>query len=73
MFRRVLLVIGFVSGSALAIYSSVDSFPYNHLVGSIAELLVASCIMATTTSFGVDLWSYRLRICLPAKSERDAN
>jgi hypothetical protein len=67
IFRRVVYVIGFSAGCLFTTTSAFRGFPQRHVVGSVAELVVVSCIMATVTSFGLDLSNYKLDVSLSSK------
>jgi len=68
MFRRGVYMIGFIAGCVFATTSAFRGFPRRHVVGSIAELIVVTCIMASVTSFGLDLSNYKIDISLSTKS-----
>jgi Frag1/DRAM/Sfk1 family len=60
LFRSAMAVTGIVSLVILIIFWNLKI----NVVGSVAELLMVFCILATAASFGIDLWDYKLQLTL---------
>jgi Frag1/DRAM/Sfk1 family len=66
--RRVLLAVGLVCGVVLiSVFASPADSPI-HFLGSLVELIVGFCILASAASFGSDLCNHRLEVTLVRKS-----